>query len=133
LALPSLRGLARAEVDALLGLLRTLVAADQRVTLLEWGLYNVVARTLRERAEPAGQARLQAHAADCAWLLSAFARLDGAHAVAADGFAAGAQRLGLDLRPQTTGLGSAHLLDDVIERLAALAPRDKALLLRALA
>lgn len=133
LALPGLRGLARDEVDALLRRLRALVAADQRVTLLEWGLYNVIARTLRERRDPVGQARLAEHAADCAWLLSAFARLGGADAAAAEGFRAGAQRLGLDLRPQTAGLGSAHLLDDVVGRLAALAPREKALLLRALA
>lgn len=101
LALPSIRRLAQPEIDGLITAMEALIAADNRTTLFEFALRQVVTRYLRPLEWTADRAGAQvfsyiAFADDIAVLLSALAYASASEPVAIhQAFAVGASQLGL--------------------------------------
>jgi Zn-dependent protease with chaperone function len=138
MALPALRALTRSQYDEFMHCFDELVRADDRIGLFEWTLHKVLLRHLRPQFEPdSGRRPLTYYRLDqmsepCSVLLSALA-VASKHADSVV-FEAGAQHLPeVSLRllpPEQCRIDS---LDAALEKLARVAPKERARLVDACA
>jgi Zn-dependent protease with chaperone function len=137
MTLPALRALSASQYHVFMHCFDELVRADNRLGLFEWTLHKVLLRHLRPQFEGADSKPLTYHRLDqmsgpCSVLLSALA-LASKHADSVV-FEAGAQHLpdvnARLLPPEECRLDA---LDDALQRLARVAPKDRARLVDACA
>jgi Zn-dependent protease with chaperone function len=137
LVIPALKSLSLSQYEEFKSLVRSLSAADKRVSLFEWALHKIILGSVEPHFTGTSKTRegnlfLRQRSAECALLLSALARAghpDGQGAEQA--FRAGASQTGLEL----TYAGGAGLtlpeLDRGLGELELLAPLEKRRLLAA--
>jgi hypothetical protein len=137
MTLPALRALSPSQYREFMHCFDQLVRADDRIGLFEWTLHKVLLRHLRPQFEgaapkPLTYYRLDQMAGPCSVLLSALAAASK-HADSVV-FEAGAQHLpGVNVRllpPEECRIDS---LDDALEKLARVAPKERARLVDACA
>ncbi len=128
LALPVLRGLSAAAVQALRETARRLAEADEEINLFEYALQAVLDQRLRGWLEPASSAAvrhisLTGVRAECRLLLSTLAHLGGDATAAEAAFAAGAAVLGTAAAAGLLPADQCTLaaVDQALARLAELA------------
>jgi len=135
LTLPALRSLSRPQYQEFARCFNELVRADQRLTLFEWALHQILMRHLRPQFEPVRPPQiryygLQRLAGPCSVLLSALARESQHDDQVA--FSAGARHLPdvpVELLPrEASGLNQLH---DALQELSHAAPKQRARLVDA--
>jgi Zn-dependent protease with chaperone function len=137
-ALPALRTRPRAQIQALLPVLDSLVIADGTQTVFEYCLTRLVASYLRDgldplrRGHPGGTPVARAQDAAAALLSVVAFEVNPDPDAEAHAFRAGLARLGLPDRPYERPGDFVATLDAVWPRLDALRPRDKRRLVEAL-
>jgi hypothetical protein len=137
LALPAIKAAPAQAKQALLSALEAVIHADRRVSLHEFVILALVRHQLAPAAPPAGAkslARLRAEAADLLSLIAhAGTRWDATgqrHAALEAALRAGEQQLGLFATP--SGVPALDAARQSLDALRALAPPDKALLVKGL-
>jgi len=135
--LPALRALSPSQYRKFMHCFNELVRADARISLFEWTLHKVLLRHLRPQFEPSGPKpltyyRLDQMSGPCSVLLSALA-VASKHADTVV-FEAGAQHLP-DVNVRLLPPEECRLdhLDGALEKLARVAPRERARLVDACA
>ncbi|MEM6798064.1 MAG: M48 family metallopeptidase [Planctomycetota bacterium] len=139
MTLPALRSMTPGQFKCFSDCLRSLVAADAKLSLFEWTLARVLMRHLQpqfERVREPGVRYygLQKLSDECSVLLSTLAHAAGSHDHAADAFADAAGHFP-DLRLQFKPRGECSLnrLDEVLNTLAAVAAKHRGRLIDACA
>jgi Zn-dependent protease with chaperone function len=129
LALPALRAMSLTQYQRFARAFQALVAADEKIALFEWTLYQILLRHLRSQFEPLPPTPiryygLQQLGRQCSELLSALARASEYDDQLA--FQAGAQRLPeVPLRLYPREASSLSELDDALRELAHVAPKHR--------
>jgi Zn-dependent protease with chaperone function len=137
MTLPALRALSPSQYREFMHCFDELVRADDRIGLFEWTLHKVLLRHLRPQFEPAGPKpltyyRLDQMSGPCSVLLSALA-IASKHADSVV-FEAGAQHLpNVNVRLLPAEECRIDKLDEALEKLARVAPKERAQLVDACA
>jgi Zn-dependent protease with chaperone function len=137
MSLPALRALSPSQYREFMHCFDELVRADDRIGLFEWTLHKVLLRHLRPQFEPAGPKpltyyRLDQMSGPCSVLLSALA-IASKHADSVV-FEAGAQHLPeVNVRLLPAEECRIDKLDEALEKLARVAPKERAQLVDACA
>ena len=134
LALPALKQLSKAQHEAFKQTVEYLIAADGRVSLMEWALSRIVFNQLEPRTPYRKSLKLRDCQPECALVLSLIVHADAQNADEARGaFQAGAAELPFD-NLQWIPRRDIQLsqLDRAVERLNNLKPLDKPALLKAI-